>query len=286
VDSSSLEVNRRQRRAKTARLDVYKRLTMLRRYLAGEKKGWSVVRVPRVEEEDRRQLHRELLTAKRDRTRVTNRIQGLLASYGVRIHLRGEVPSQLEPLRQWDGSPWPPALRARLARAWQQGRFLTEQIEALEAERREVLGPSQEPAAAQGRQVNTLRGLGTNSAWLYVMEFFAWREFRTRKPVGAVAGLTPTPHQSGPSRHERGIAKAGNRHIRAMAIAIAWGWLRFQPESALSKWYQARFGQGSARLRKIGIVALARKLLIALWRFLETGVRPPGAVLKVEVRIR
>jgi transposase len=286
VDSSSIEVNRRQRRAKSDRLDVHKLLTMLLRYLAGEKKVWSVVRVPSVEAEDRRQLHRELLTAKRDRTRVTNRIQGLLAGHGVRIELQGDGPAQLREMRQWDGSPLPPALQGRLEREWQKVRFLTAQIEALEAERRELLRTSVEPVVGQVRQLNTLRGIGTNSAWLYVMEFFAWRQFRNRKQVGALAGLTPTPHQSGQSRHELGIAKAGNRHIRAMAIEMAWGWLRFQPESELARSYQARFGQGSARVRKIGIVALARKLLIALWQFLETGVLPKGALLKAEVRIR
>ena len=132
----------------------------------------------------------------------------------------------------------------------------------------------------QVRQLFTLRGIGVNSAWLYVMAFFAWRDFQTPKQVGALAGLTPTPYQSGQSRRELGIAKAGNRHIRAMAIEIAWAWRRFQPDSALTQWYERRFGAGSARLRKLGIVALARKLLIALWRFLKTGVLPEGAVLK------
>jgi transposase len=285
VDSSSIEVNRRQRRAKTARLDVHQWLTMLLRYRAGEKRVWRVVRVPSVEDEDRRQLHRALLTAKRDRTRVTNRLQGLAAGDGLRIDLQGDVRAQLGQLKPWDGSPLPPALRARLGREWQKVCFLTEQIDA-EAERRELLRMSEEPVVEKVRQLNMLRGVGTNSAWLYVMEFFAWREFRNRKPVGALAGLTPTPHQSGQSRHELGITKAGNRHIRAMAIESAWGWWRFQPESELSPRYQARFGQGSVRVRKIGIVALARKLLIALWRFLETGALPKGALLKAEVRIR
>jgi transposase len=235
---------------------VHKLLMMLRRYLAGERKVWSVVGVPSVEDEDRRQLHRELLTAKRDRTRVTDRIQGLLAGYGIRLHLTGDMPSQLEQLRQWDGSLLPPALRARLEREWQKVPFLTEHIEALEAKRRELLRMSQEPVVEKIRRLNMLRGIRTNSAWLYVMEFFAWRAFRNRKQVGALAGLTPTPHQNGQSRQELGIAKAGNRHIREMAIEIALGWLRFQPESELSRWYQARFGQGSTRVRKIGIVAL------------------------------
>jgi transposase len=282
IDSASIEVNRRQRRAKTDRLDVRKLLTMLLRHSAGEKKVWSVVRVPSVDEEDRRQLHRELTTAKQDRTRVINRIKGLLAGHGVQLALLGDVDAQFEQAQQWDGSPLPSALRRRLKRAWQQVGFFTAHIQTLEAERRALLHHSEDPVINQVRQLFTLRGIGVNSAWLYVMEFFAWRDFQSPKQVGALAGLTPTPYQSGQSRHELGIAKAGNRHIRAMAIEIAWAWRRFQPASALSQWYERRFGVGSARLRKLGIVALARKLLIALWRFLKTGVLPEGAVLKTE----
>jgi transposase len=282
IDSASIEINRRQRRAKTDRLDVRKLLTMLLRHMAGERKVWSVVRVPSVEEEDRRQLHREMLTAKQDRTRVINRIKGLLAGHGVQLALQGDVDAQLDQVHQWDGSPLPSALRTRLKRAWQQVGFLTAHIQKLEAERRALLRRREDPVLDQVRQLFTLRGIGVNSAWLYVMEFFAWRDFQTAKQVGALAGLTPTPYQSGQSRRELGIAKAGNRHIRAMAIEIAWAWRRFQPASALSQWYERRFGTGNARLRKLGIVALARKLLIALWRFLKTGVLPAGAVLKTE----
>jgi transposase len=282
IDSASIEVNRRQRRAKTDRLDVRKLLRMLLRHIAGERKVWSVVRVPSIEEEDRRQLHRELLTAKQDRTRVINRIKGLLAGHGVQLALQGDVDAQLEQVHQWDGSPLPPALLSRLKRAWQQVGVLTTHIQTLEGQRRAVLRRSEESVIDQVCQLFTLRGIGVNSAWLYVMEFFAWRDLQTPKQVGALAGLTPTPSQSGESRREWGIAKAGNRHMRAMAIEIAWAWRRFQPDSALSQWYEHRFGHGSARLRKIGIVALARKLLIALWRFLKTGVLPEGTVLKVE----
>jgi len=280
IDSASIEVNRRQRRAKTDRLDVHKLLTMLLRHMAGERKVWSVVRVPSVDEEDRRQLHRELTTAKQDRTRVINRIKGLVAGQGVQLVLQGNVEAQLDQVHQWDGSPLPAALLRRLKRAWQQVGFLTTHIQTLEAERRALLRHRTDPVIAQVRQLFTLRGIGINSAWLYIMEFFAWRDFQTAKQVGALAGLTPTPYQSGQSRRELGIAKAGNRHIRAMAIEIAWAWRRFQPASALSQWYERRFGAGSARLRKLGIVALARKLLIALWRFVKTGVLPEGAVLK------
>lgn len=139
---------------------------------------------------------------------------------------------------------------------------------------------------AQVRQRFTLRGIGVNSAWLYGMEFFAWRALQTPKQVGALAGLTPTPYQSGQARRALGMAQAGHRHIRAMAIEIAWAWRRFQPASALTQWYERRFGAGSARLRKLGSVALARQLLIALWRFVKTGVLPEGAVLKTEAPSR
>lgn len=285
VDSSSIEVQRRRRRVKTDRVDLESLLDLLLRELAGSRKQvWSMVRVPSVQEEDRRHLHRELQSAKRERVRVTNRIRGLLACHGLRLEPRRDVARQLEELRQWDGRPLPPGLRARLAREWERVQFHTQMIRRLEAERRRLLSQEREEASLeQVRQLLQLQGIGINSAWLYVMEFFGWRQFRNGKQVGALCGLTPMPFQSGQSDREQGISKAGNRHMRSMAIEIAWAWLRFQPESELSKWYQRRFGRGSKRLRKIGIVALARKLLIALWRFLETGALPEGALLKAEV---
>ena len=123
----------------------------------------------------------------------------------------------------------------------------------------------------------TLRGIGANGSWLLVREFFGWRQIRNRRELASLAGLTPTPYNSGESQHEQGISKAGNRLVRWMMIQLAWGWLRYQPRSKLSRWYQRRFGQGKSRVRKIGIVALARKLLIALWKYLETGEVPAGA---------
>lgn len=280
VDSSSIEVKRRGRRVKTDRLDVGKLLAMLLRYHGGERAVWSVVRVPTVVEEDRRQLHRELATAKRDRTRVTNRIKGLLVNQGVAGEMGGGFLERVGTIRLWDGSSLPAALRARLEREWAKVELLTAQIRELEAERVRLLRSSQDAAVGVARQLYLLRGIGLNSAWLYAMEFFSWRGFRNRREVGALAGLTPTPYASGAMSREQGIGKAGNRHIRAMAIEIAWGWLRFQPESALSRWYQERFGSGSSRVRRIGIVALARRLLVELWRYLETGAVPEGAVLK------
>jgi transposase len=285
VDSSSIEVNRRQRRAKTDRLDVHKLLTMLLRYVAGEQRVWSIVRVPSLEEEDRRQLHRALATTKRDRTRVINRIKGLLASQGLVMPPSGDFQQQLEALRLWDGSPLPAGLRHRLGQEWEHVQVLAQRIGQLEAERRALMQTAEDASMKQVRQLLTLKGIGTNSAWVFVMEFFGWRAFRNGKEVGALSGLTPTPYASGHTAYERGIAKAGNYHIRAMAIEMAWSWLRFQPASALTQWYQQRFGHGSSRLRRIGIVALARKLLIALWRFVKTGVLPDGAALKPAVRL-
>lgn len=280
VDSTSIEVNRRAKRAKTDSLDVQKLLTMLLRYDSGEQKVWSVVHVPSVEAEDSRHLHRQLQAFKADRTRHSNRLKGLLVGQGVRLPVETDFLERLEQVRLWDGRALPPGLWVRLRREYAAYQFVTDQVRELEAERRQVLRYSTEPDVEQVRQLLQLRGLGENSAWLFVMEFFSWREFRTRRQVGGLSGLTPTPYQSSEQSREQGIDKAGNRAIRSMAIEIAWGWLRHQPDSDLSRWFQQRFGQGSKRLRKIGIVALARKLLIALWRYLAYGEMPAGAHLK------
>ena len=279
VDAASIEVNRRARRAKTDRLDLGKLLTMLIRYHSSEPKVWHVVQVPTLEQEDRRQLHRELLRLRQERTSHINRLKGLLVSQGVRLAVNKEFLTQVERVRLWDGSPVPPGLKARLQREYGRLQLVERQIKALESERRAAIRHSTDPAVELVRHLLRLRAIGPNSAWLYVMEFFSWRNFRNRREVGALAGLTPTPYQSGASDREQGIDKAGNRYIRSIAIEIAWRWLHLQPESELSRWYQARFGHGSKRMRKIGIVALARKLLIALWRYLETGEVPAGAVL-------
>jgi transposase len=180
----------------------------------------------------------------------------------------------------WDGSPLPARLRARLEREWATVLAYRARIRALIAERRVLLRATEDPAIAQVHQLHTLVGIGIDSAWLYVMEFFAWRRFRNRRQVGGLAGLTDTHFRSGDLKHQQGISKAGNRFVRALAINVAWAWLRFQPRSELARWYQRKFGTGNDRVRKIGIVALARKLVIALWRYLETGVVPEGAVLR------
>jgi transposase len=280
VDSSSIEVNRRKRRAKSDALDVRKLLTMLMRYHYGERHVWRVVNVPSVEAEDQRHLHRDLETLKQERARTSNRIKGLLSSQGIRLASVHKWPEQLDALRLWDGSPVPRGLRGRLLRVYAHYEFLGQQIAELEADRRALLRHSHEAAIERVRQLMQLKGIGINGAWLFVMEFFGWRALKTRREVGGLAGLTPTPYQSGASAREQGITKAGNRHVRWMATELAWSWVRYQPESALSCWFRERFGGGGKRLRRIGIVAVARKLLIALWRFVETGELPEGAALK------
>jgi transposase len=280
VDSSAIEVNRRRRRAKSDGLDVRKLLSMLMRYHHGERQVWRVVHVPSVEAEDQRHLHRDLETLKQERASTTARIKGLLSSQGIRLISLSKFPEQLDALRLWDSSPIPHGLRRRLLRVYAHHQFLSEQIAELEAERRALLHTAPEASIEKVRQLMQLKGIGINGAWLLVMEFFAWRELKTRREVGGLAGLTPTPYQSGERAREQGIAKSGNRHVRWMTTELAWSWVRYQPESALSCWFKERFGGGGKRLRRIGIVAVARKLLIALWRFLETGALPEGAVLK------
>jgi len=279
VDSASIEVNRRKRRAKTDRLDVCKLLTMLMRYHNGEQKLWSIVHVPSPEEEDQRQLHRELMALIAERTRHINCIKGLLVSQGVVFPIQTDFLCRLEAVQLWDGSKLPVGLHARLAREYERLQGGKQQIRELEHSRVEAVRTSSTPAVEQVRQLLRLKAIGMNSAWVYVMEFFSWRNFHNRREVGSLAGLTPTPYRSGESAHEQGISKAGNRRIRAMAIEIAWVWLRYQPDSQLSIWYRERFAKGNSRVRRIGIVALARRLLIALWQYLETGVIPAGACL-------
>ena len=286
VDSSSIEVNRRQRRAKSDRLDARKLVSMLVRYAEGERHVWHVVRVPSSEAEDQRQLHRELKTAQRERLAAMTRIESLLITQGLALPLSGResvdtVRAALAALRRWDDTALPAALQARLGREWGQVRALTSQLEALGRERTRLLREADSPALAQVRQLMRLKGVGVATAWIYVMELFAWRTFRNRRELGALTGLAPTPDQSGTGRHrELGMSKAGNRWVRAVAIEGAWCWLRYQPQSELSQWFQRRFGSGGSRLRRIGIVAVAHKLMTSFERYLRTGTPPDGAIMR------
>jgi len=278
VDSASIEVNRRQRRAKADRLDAGKLVTMLLRYHAGETKVWSVVRVPSVADEDHRQLHREMQELKAERTQHVNRLKGLLASHGIEAPpVNAKFLDALPTLRLWDGSALAEDSQRRLVREYERWQFVDRQIKDLENDRCRRIRRDETPHVAKVRQLLQLAGVGLNGAWLLVFEVFGWRKITNRKQVGALAGMTPTPSQSGDGFREQGISKAGNRRLRTMMVELAWCWLRYQPESELSQWYARRFMLGGTRARKVGVVALARKLLVALWRYLEQGEVPKGA---------
>jgi len=283
VDSSSIEVDRRARRAKTDRLDAAKLISMLLRYWAGEKDFWSVVHVPTPEQEDGRHLQREIRTLKKEQTRLTNRVKGLLAGQGVAVRIgRGGFRDSLDAIRIWDGSPLPPGLRRRLETEITRHGVVHRQLLELECERDARIREGQDRVTEIARRLKTLRGIAEVGAETYAREF-SWRVFKNRRQVGSLVGLTGTPYQSGDSSRERGISRAGNRHVRSVAIDLAWIWLRQQPESELTLWFNRRFASGSQRLRKIGIVALARKIVIALWRYADFGEIPKGALLKSQV---
>lgn len=279
VDASSIEVNRRQRRAKTDGIDGRKLLSMLVRFVNGEKKLWSVLRVPAESEEDERRPHRERERLVSERGQHVSRIKGLLVLHNLR-------PKRIGGRRwlQWlKDVALPPRLREELERETERLALVDRQIAHLEREQAERLAsPQQTPSLVKQREMQKLRGLGLVGAWVLVSELFGWRSFNNRRQVAGSAGLGSSPYQSGSVDHDQGISKAGNARVRTLMVELAWSWLRYQPHSALSKWYAERFGRTGGRSRRIGIVALARRLLIALWRFVEHGVVPEGAKLKLK----
>lgn len=283
VDSSSIEVNRRARRAKTDRLDAGKLLKLLIRHDSGEPRVWSVVRVPTKEEEDERRIHRELERLKQERTGHSNRIRSLLTTHGIVGGPSRYFQSFLENVRLWDGSALGPHMKAELLREHERWEQVHKQILSLEKYQRvTVKSPEQAKSIRKAEKVRDLvmlKGIGEISAWTLVHEFF-WREFSNRREVGGASGLAGTPFDSGGSDHEQGISKAGNRRVRKLMTEVAWFWIRYQPESTISQWFERRFAHGGKRMRRVGIVGVARRVLIALWRYLKDGVVPDGAQFK------
>jgi transposase len=280
VDSSSIEVNRRFRQAKTDRLDVSRLLGLLLRWAGGEQRAWRVVHVPSVEAEDERQLGREIQTVETDRLRLRNRIRGLLAGHGVRVALGREFAEQLATARTGDGRPVPAGLRARLLNEWAMLQTVEARAAALAEERAAYIAAQQTVVARTAARLMQLRGLAEKSTLLFSAELFGTRTFQNPRQIGALAGFAPVPYRSDQCVQDQGIGKTGRGELRRVAIQIAWGWLRWQPDSALTQWFTRRFAQAGKRARRIGIVAVARKLLIALWRFAVQGVIPDGAALK------
>jgi transposase len=269
VDSASIQVDRRKRRAKSDGLDVEALLTLLCRHTMGEKKVWSVVRVPPPLIEDLRQLHRELATLTEERTRIRNRMRGLLAAQGATVTRWSTLREELATLRLWDGAALGAGLRQRLERELERLELVEQQRRALEQAMQAELAQPAEPGSllAQMQRLVELRSIGPQGARILVLELFGWRAFRNRREVGGCTGLPPTPYQSGASCHEQGIDKAGNKWLRRVATQLAWSWVRWQPQSALTQWFHRRFAGGGRRQRRVGIVGVARKLVIALWRY-------------------
>jgi transposase len=279
VDAASIDVQRRKR-AKTDRLDAESLVRKLVRYQRGEGDVWSVVHVPSAEAEDARQLHRDIGILQREQQQHRMRIQSLLYTQGLAVSVTATVIRNLDQLRCWDGQPLPSDLRERIRREYARLQAAEQDLKAVRKQQQARLKTQQTPAMEKIRLLQQLCGIAMTSSWVFVMELFGWRTFSNRREVAGALGLTPMPYQSGDSSHEQGISRAGNRRVRAMAIEIAWAWLHYQPDSDLSQWYQRRFGSGGKRMRRIGIVAMARRLMIDLWRYLEEGMIPSGAVLK------
>ena len=282
VDPASIAVPRRRRRAKTDKIDGETLLRTLLAYKRGEPRVCAMVVAPSPEEEDRRRLCRERRTLIEERVRHGNRIKGLLFAQGVCDYapLRRDRRTRLEALRTGDGRKLPSHLKAQISRELDRIELLLEQIKSVEAAQKTLLAAARKPASEKAApdpvtMLLALKGMGANFAAVLWSEAF-YRQFANRRQVAAYAGLAATPWQSGGIRHEQGVSKAGNSRLRTTMIQIAWLWIRHQPRSALTHWFKERSQQG----RKRAIVALARKLLVALWKYVTQGVLIEGAVMK------
>ena len=283
MDPSSLQVNRKARRAKTDRLDATMLLRALIAWWRGDRAACRMVQVPSVEREDARRTHRERQRLIVERVQHVNRIKGLLAARGIYDlqPLRRDRWGRLAELRTGDGRELPTRLRGEIERELRRLELVLEQIGAVEAERdAAVADPAAEDAdAAKVGLLARLGGIGVELATVLVREAL-YRPFANRREVAAYAGLTPSPFASGDRHREQGISKAGNPLLRRSMIELAWLWLRYQPDSALARWFVGRVGAAKGRVRKIAAVALARKLLVALWKYVTTGLLPEGARMK------
>ena len=278
VDSASIEVNRRARRTKTDRIDARKLVTQLVRAVGGESGVWQEVRVPSAAVEAGRHVSRERTALVAARLRLRNQIGSLLALNGCGARRPARPAADWwTRVRDWQGAPVAASVQGRIARVEARLALLADQVAALDAAQAAATQTASAESAL-GRLVR-LRGVATTSASVLLAEGLVWRAFHNRREVGGFLGFAPTHYNSGTSERDQGIRCAGNHRLQADAIQLAWNWVRWQPTSDLTQWYQANFG-GRKRTRRVGIVAVARKLFIALWRYATTGVVPTGAVLK------
>lgn len=281
VDAASIQVDRRKRRAKNDRIDARLLLAALIRHHRGDREVWRVVRVPTPEQEDARRLHRDLERLKKEKSQHLTRIRSTLATEGIRPKNVSKFLRDLDEAGTWEGKPLPSGMRGMVERERERLALIGQQIRAIEKEQRRQLEEERSrPDLAKVERLMMLRGIGMDSAWLLVMELFGWREFSNRREVGGIVGLVGTPYSSGATEREQGISKAGNPRVRTRMVELSWQWLRYQPQSDLSQWFLRRFADGPSRMRRVGVVAMARRLIIDLWHFVEHGVVPKRVVLK------
>ena len=281
VDAASIAASRRSRRAKTDKLDGEALVRALLAYKRGEPRVCAMVIVPSVEDEDRRRICRERQALVMERVRHVNRIKGLLFAQGIDDYepLRATRRRRLEELRTGDGRPLPPQVHREIVRELDRLELILRQIKEAEAERNAMVATTSVADSPEGAKLLQLRSIGPEFAGVLWIEGF-FRTFANRRQVAAYAGLAPSPWQSGTVNREQGVSKAGNKRLRTTMIQLAWLWLRHQPTSELARWYADRVQANGGRIRRVMIVALARKLLIALWQYSSAGVVPNGAVLK------
>ena len=294
VEPASIEVKRKKRRAKTDRIDAQVIVNALMRFKAGDTFACRMNRIPDPEAEDARHLNREMKTLKGERTSHTNRIKGLLATQGIGsgrtpVRIDSTLPRRLERMRTADGRLLLAELRGRILREFKRLALAVEQIRELQIQQAKMLRQAAKEVATSetnsrrhaliASHLIQLGGIGPVTATTLSTELFSWRDIKNRRQLGALVGLVPTPYSSGEDQKEQGISKSGRPELRSLMIEIAWGWLVHQPQSALSKWFNEHYNAGSRRSRKVGIVALARKLLVALGKYVRDGLIPEGAKL-------
>lgn len=283
VDPASIEVNQKKRRRKTDRLDAIRLVRHLVRYHAGDSRVWSVCQVPTLQDEDDRRIERELYRLKCEQTGHINRIKGLLSTRGIPFaKIDRKFLERIDQLVGKDGQKLRGQLKREIIRQYRRLERVWADVKAVEKDREALI--EEREGEEKIEKVNTLemlRGIGQDSAWLITMEMFGWRTFDNRGQVGAYAGLAPSPFNTGQSKRDQGICKSGNKWVRSRMVQLAWLWLQYQPKSELAQWFNTKYGESSRRSKRIGIVALARKLLVRLWKFVEYGEVPNGARLKL-----
>lgn len=280
IDAASMKVSRHGRRAKNDSIDVKQLLNDLVRFHRGDDDVWRVVRVPSEETEDDRRPHRELGRLKKERTQHRNRIRSLLATHGIQVTVDlMKLFSNLDRLMIWNGQPLPKNTKAEIKREYRRLELVESDIADIKKDQSESVKNPASAKLGKVAKLQTLRGVGLDSAWLIVMELLGWRTFSNRREVGAAVGLVGTPYDSGEMDREQGISKAGNQRVRTRLIELSWLWLRYQPNSDLTKWFNQRYAESGKRSKRIGIVAVARRLLIQLWHFVEHDVKPKDAII-------